>query len=361
MRKAIYKIIIDDLLAEIESGKLKPGDRVWSIREIEERYKVSQITALRVFRELAGAGRIVRRDGTGYYVSSPRGAERGNAIVAAFRPLHKYNTLDNYGNRILDGIMRGAFAENFELRIPPAVNFLRSRVPSELETRRLAEEIGAMTGVAGVIFDFRFSDEILQKILLPACHGAQAVVAGRSTALPIASVSVPMESCGTELAQLALRCGGKRFFLFPYQGIADNALLMEAFRAELLRNGVTPEVIRETPDANLSRMRNEELFAEIEAMVRTDGGRPILFCSTDSWGRELCDRLAARGLRVRDDFGVLTFGGYETAFTHTPKLTCAAVNAERIGLLASEAIIAENKTPGTHFHTDYKIILNDTL
>ena len=69
----VYRVITDHLLQAINAGKLKPGDRIASIRELSAEYHVSQITVLRVFKELARTGKIVRRDGLGYYV---KGAEK---------------------------------------------------------------------------------------------------------------------------------------------------------------------------------------------------------------------------------------------------------------------------------------------
>ena len=100
MKKAIYRTIAEELHTAISNGDLKPGDRVWSVREIEERYNVSHITALRVFRELAAEEIIVRHDGSGYFVAPPEAKSRNNVLFCAFRPLESYNEYDNFGNQI---------------------------------------------------------------------------------------------------------------------------------------------------------------------------------------------------------------------------------------------------------------------
>ena len=81
-----YRIITDDLLRAITDGRLKPGDRIASIRELSAQYHVSQITVLRVFKELVLAGKIVRREGTGYYVKENGPVEKkGNTLILACR------------------------------------------------------------------------------------------------------------------------------------------------------------------------------------------------------------------------------------------------------------------------------------
>lgn len=61
-----WQAVLRGALDEIENGRFAPGDRFYSLRELGAAYGVSEITAQRVFRELAARGRIVtnRRSGT---------------------------------------------------------------------------------------------------------------------------------------------------------------------------------------------------------------------------------------------------------------------------------------------------------
>jgi len=70
-------------------------------------YGVSSIVALRVFRELAEEGLIEKRDGEGYYVRSMESDDSSDTIVCAFRAPQNINLRDNFGNRILCGILAG--------------------------------------------------------------------------------------------------------------------------------------------------------------------------------------------------------------------------------------------------------------
>mgnify|MGYP002540633675 CR=1 FL=1 len=72
MPRAKYIGVIEDLKTKIASGKLAPGDRIASIREMCDAYDVSSIVALRVFRELSDQGLIEKRDGEGYYAGRRR-------------------------------------------------------------------------------------------------------------------------------------------------------------------------------------------------------------------------------------------------------------------------------------------------
>jgi GntR family transcriptional regulator len=56
----------------IESGKLKPGDRVWSERELASKFRVSLMTARHALKELEREGRVERRRGAGTFVALPK-------------------------------------------------------------------------------------------------------------------------------------------------------------------------------------------------------------------------------------------------------------------------------------------------
>jgi len=60
---------VDDITADIFSGKLRPGDRVPSERELIEYYRVSQMTTKRALNELAEQNLIVRIQGKGSFVN----------------------------------------------------------------------------------------------------------------------------------------------------------------------------------------------------------------------------------------------------------------------------------------------------
>lgn len=66
----LYKQIINDILAQILSGELRPGDRVPSEHELSDSYRVSSITSKNALAELADKGYITRIKGKGSFVNS---------------------------------------------------------------------------------------------------------------------------------------------------------------------------------------------------------------------------------------------------------------------------------------------------
>ena len=65
----IYLQVIRDLEKKIIQGKLRPGDRLPSSRELAVHYRINQNTAARIYRELEDMGYCFTRRGIGTFVS----------------------------------------------------------------------------------------------------------------------------------------------------------------------------------------------------------------------------------------------------------------------------------------------------
>ena len=81
----LYKQIIQDLLEQILSGELRPGDRIPSEHELSARYHVSSITSKNALTELSDKGYITRIKGKGSFVNTE---ENLNQIPSFYRTLH---------------------------------------------------------------------------------------------------------------------------------------------------------------------------------------------------------------------------------------------------------------------------------
>ena len=65
-----YRQILEKLQNEISSGRYKPGKRLPSEAELVRRFGVSRMTVFRAMHELQSLGLVIRRVGSGTYVSS---------------------------------------------------------------------------------------------------------------------------------------------------------------------------------------------------------------------------------------------------------------------------------------------------
>ncbi|WBB76208.1 winged helix-turn-helix domain-containing protein [Micromonospora sp. WMMD1128] len=67
-----YWRIADDVIADVRSNKLKPGDKLPSIVELRENYRVSHGTVQMAYARLEALRVIRRQQGKGVFVTDPK-------------------------------------------------------------------------------------------------------------------------------------------------------------------------------------------------------------------------------------------------------------------------------------------------
>ena len=68
----LYQQIEEDIKAAIEGGKYKPNEKIPAEPELSAEYSVSRITVRRAVEELCNEGYLVKMQGRGTFVSTPR-------------------------------------------------------------------------------------------------------------------------------------------------------------------------------------------------------------------------------------------------------------------------------------------------
>lgn len=66
-----YKVITEQIIADIQSQKLMPGQRLPSLRKLTKQLNVSMTTALKSYRSLEQQGWVVTQPKSGFFVSTP--------------------------------------------------------------------------------------------------------------------------------------------------------------------------------------------------------------------------------------------------------------------------------------------------
>ncbi|MDD9303969.1 MAG: histidine utilization repressor [Desulfobacter sp.] len=69
---ALYERIKQSVIKDIESGKLKPDDRIPSETQLAKTFNASRMTANRALKELTEENRILRVQGVGTFVARPK-------------------------------------------------------------------------------------------------------------------------------------------------------------------------------------------------------------------------------------------------------------------------------------------------
>ena len=364
MRVPLYRRISNDILSLIDSGKLCCGERIFSSREIIEKYGVSQITALRVFKELVASGLVVRRNGLGYFVKGVEEKQQGGRIFCAFRPPRPINSTDNYGTRIFLGIVSACAVAGQNLLISRHTQaFQYQTLPQTIDEtlRAVAAEIdGNIASLSGILLDMRFTDEYVAKYVLPVAGDCPVVIIGRDSSLPVFTCSCPMESCSSEVANLAVNSLAEKFLLFPLQGAYDSQYFCSCVEKELLRLGVTAKQIQVIEGGLLSNSRDSEIYGEIVKFVQAHPRKLMLISSSDHWSLVLLEGLRAKGVELGRDATLISIDGMEGINTVSPRITSINFSPERMGELAVEVVLDGNQTVKRKYFTDYKVELNET-
>ena len=67
--RPIIRQVIEQIQWQIVGGRIKPGDRLPSIRDLAKQLEVNPTTVTRIYSELAAAGVVVLRQGQGAFVA----------------------------------------------------------------------------------------------------------------------------------------------------------------------------------------------------------------------------------------------------------------------------------------------------
>lgn len=80
----MYQVIVRDITERITNGSLKAGERLESELRLAEHYGVSRMTLRQALGELESSGLVVRRHGSGTFVSAPQNLHRRVNHLGAF-------------------------------------------------------------------------------------------------------------------------------------------------------------------------------------------------------------------------------------------------------------------------------------
>ena len=361
-----YRRITNDLLTAMDSGILKPGDRIASIRELSAQYDVSQITVLRVFKELSRMNRIVRREGMGYFVkdlTKPENRSAGTTLILACRSPKQISEDDNFILRMTEGIHTSALARGLNVFIPRTVATIRTPVIDDAHMENLLRDILSIPNPAGIIIDMLYTDKMIKKYILPHFGNIPCVIAGRRSELPIQTVSLPFEKCADDAARLALKSGAQEFFIYedsrnPWGG---NSILCRSLQSLLIQAGVKKERIHYRDKVLFTRLRDMDLFQELKKAVSDSAHKVLAFSSSDYFSLAIMKELQNTCLFGRKA-SLISFGGFECMMKSDPPVTSIVPDARQIGILAVEQILKNDMNAyAANCQTDYKIELNRTL
>lgn len=344
----LYLQIKDEIKDLINTGKLKEGDKIPSVNDITQKYGVSPITAVRVFKELSRENYASPEKGKGYFVSlrqKKNSSRKLHGVIGCIiRPYRQTTAYDNYFNEINAGIQRECMKRNFDTLYPGFCFDLNNHNLSPQTIKKLEQAILPLAErVDGLILDERIPDSILEKVVgkLKIPH---VLVFRQSNNSNVKSL-VPAFSDGTKKAiELAVKSGYKNFILCNHYALHPTInLAIESAQSRLFEFA--------KKDTQLRSVLIENCFAKDFDMIgqiiseydkfKAANCKTLIFCVTDSIARYVCDEMKTRGITFGSDVGLLGVGGFSYTTMNNPEIATVGTKPFELGQLAAEWIFKE--------------------
>jgi DNA-binding LacI/PurR family transcriptional regulator len=345
---AKYQDITADLQQMIEQGRLRPGDRLPTVGELRQRYQVSHITIVRVFKELTGLGLIEALSGSGYAVRKIKTLHRTGTIANFNRPMRPTGKVDNFLNDINIHLQMECFSRGLDIWQSHTTRPLNVRPVSDAALTAIIEAmLEAAPRVDGFLVDEFIPDSRLEPVLEKTAK--PMVVINRRTVLPIDSVTPPNREGMAALVAMALKMGYRNFVFCTQNAYSSN------FEE---RSAAFQVCVQEQRLEQVEYIRwdsNSDILARLDATVLPKvkrGERPLLVCISDYAARHFANWALGHGLVFGRDLGIFSFDGFDMA-VETPELTTIKSQPDKLGSLAVELlqqrIAGENtESPGNY-------------
>lgn len=295
----IYRELFERYRDDILGFRLKPGQRVHSIAEMQEAHGVARETAKRVLNLLAKEGYIVQRPGKGSFVADLRPKQTVWGLIFPFYSVQYEN--------LIRRVMERAAARGRELRHFCDYNNWEDEI--RLVGMMLKEHFEAIVVIPTL-------DESRTQGFYSKLSPTDTPVVLLDHTMSMHDFPYVVQSYDLGVVRAINHLHGRR----P-GGVAFVANEVWAGRNMVL------EVMRET---YLGMMRErcpgfEPLMLQGAASLRGDDlkarGVTGIFCGDDIIAIQVLGRLREQGFGVPDDFGVVSYGNTELCRYFTPGIT----------------------------------------
>ncbi|MDR0486782.1 MAG: GntR family transcriptional regulator [Treponema sp.] len=322
-----YRKIYDYILAEISSGKLKPGDLIPTEKELSSVFGVSRITSKKALEMLVGNRLITRQRGKGSFVKgTPAVTQKNTSLFRSIAFLiSAFN--DSFGNRLLCSVEAACEALDYHLIVK-----LTNESQDEEERALRAMEDKNVAGILMVpVHGEHYNAEILRQIL---SKRPLVFVDRKMRGLPVPSVSTDCIAASETAVRSLLRQGHRNIAF--YSGFVVHTSTVEDRRQGFVNafagSGVplNPEYICDTlPSLNSLDMIASHLCAHPELSAAFTAEFEIALLVKKA--------LAAQGRQIPHDFSLVTFD-YPAYAAEFPGFVCLQQDEEAIGRQAVETL-----------------------
>lgn len=325
----LYLQVKNDIIASIEDGRIKIGDKLMSENEMLQYYGVGRMTIRSALSELVSEGCLKKEQGLGSFcVAYPQKLQRLNIDVLI-------NSSDIYFiPYVLKGINRVLEQNSCNLRLHDTKN-------SQEWIRQLLEDI-LRRGTAGVLLQPNTIPEDnfgnLQEVIAQYQRAKIPIVTfcGRLPYVDCISLTIDDKYGACIATQYLLDCGHRKILgLFPGFDYCS-ALRMEGFE----------QTMAACADAESRAIYRCTDYAPRVLDAVLNGGVTAIQCCNDGLAVECLRLLNEHGIHVPDDVSLIGYDNTELSLSTIPQLTTLAHPKDHLGSDAAQSLLLLIRTPG---------------
>lgn len=323
---ARFRALADQIRQEIADGRWHVGDRLPTEQELSQAHAVGLNTVRRAIGMLAQDNLVVRRQGSGTYVTAVPGGGKPR-FIGVLVPSNTY-----YYPRVIEGIERAASAGGVKLVLAS------SAYDPELEFVQLQRLVDG--GVSGLIVvpNLHLSPDPAQHLARLAELPVPYVLAERRPADPApddstAYVCTNFVGGGYMAARHLHALGRERIGYLGRSGTATAEQVYAGFRQALDDLGLS--------QASATLVRRPDWSADdLAAYARrcVDEGLDAVFCLGDREGTGFLNHIRRLGARVPEDVAIVAYDDEVAGLADVP-LTAVSPPKSEIGRLAAETLL----------------------
>jgi len=336
---AKHRRVFDHLLANIQTGQLKPGDRLPSEAELGRLFDASRITVAKAVLDLQRMGLVTRRPGAGTHVQEPQ-----QATGRTFGLLIPELGLTEIFEPICHGMMRSQFAR------PDALlwgNAWTSAREVAKEAEQMVESFIAQK-VAGVFFaPIEMTDEkdaVNRRIARTLERAQIPVVLLDRCYMPFPErsehdlVGVDNRRAGYMAAAHLLGLGARRLVFLGEENAANTVdARISGFHEALRGFGVTAE----WSPVWLGSSQDEAFARGMVDAVRPEG----IVCANDLIAARLMQTLLGLGARIPEEVRIVGMDDVKYASLLPVPLTTIHQDCAGIGMAAMATMLERLEHP----------------
>lgn len=339
---------------EIESGRLVPGQKMYSENELKDMFGMSRQTVRHAISILEQEGIIYKIQGSGTYINDTRLANLEKrtriAVVTTY--------VDGY---IFPSTIQGIENVLFEKGYSVQIAFTNNQNSRE---KTILEDIISRDEVAGVIMETTKSGIPNPNLPLFRELGKKKIpilfINSYYPLLDIPHVSMNDRMAGRKITKYLIDRGHRKiggiFKLDDGQGHQRYAGYVRAMYEAKLQLDDTSIMWVDTEDVKHLEKSRDKILERFEKCT-------ALVCYNDEVAFGLIDILGKEGIRVPEDISIISVDDSELAVLGEVKLTSVPHPMEKLGEKAAQNLLELIKNPGfdARYEFDTEIVARESV